>query len=154
MSNALAGHNALLAIEKDGDPGGTFTAIAELKGDLSFPTMRDFEEVTPHNDTVDGYTYSPVIKRGEIPLAGNFLYDNAVQDHLTGLQKRHFDGDTFGIRYRGPSGAADTDEIICSGQLVNFERIAPEGAGPYRFTASFRPTGPFIIDSVTFGTEG
>ena len=136
MSGAVAGHAATIAIEKDGDASGTFTVIPDLMSDFNFNMMRENTKVTPHGDTIDTNLVGPM-GRDPITLGGNFQYGHATHDHLTGLQTRFIDGDIFGIRWRGPSGAANTDEIIASGQLLTFNRLAPRGSGAYAFDASW-----------------
>jgi hypothetical protein len=152
MSNAVAGHGALIAVESSPIVAGTFVDIAELTSDLDFGVNRPSTDVTPHNDTIDAHIVG-VMRRDPLALVGNFIFDGATHDQATGLQKHWIDGDKFGILFKGPAWAADTDEIIASGYITNFMRTAPNSEGAYGFEATLQPSGPMKIDGVTVGTE-
>lgn len=156
MSNAQAGHGALLAIEKDGDPAGTFTIVGELNGPIKRPELtRSSEESTPHNDTISAFTYG-VKKVGPLDCSVNYIFDGETHDHLTGVIKHWDDGTLFGMRITGPgSPVSPIDEWVLSGQIVSCggdESPVREGARTASF--QFQATGPFIIDGVTIGTVG
>lgn len=155
MGSAVASHGSLIATEANPIVAGTFVDIAELMNDpFSLGWSRDSGDATPHNDTIDTKIVSPVHKRDPIPIEGNFLYAGATQDHLTGLQK-HFDSNTkFGLMFKGPTWSTGVDEIICSGQLIAFERSAGKDAGSYSFSAMFEASGLMIVDTVTMGSIG
>lgn len=155
MSQAVSGHGALIAMEKDGDPAGTFTVIGELNGPIPWPEVqRESEEVTPHQDTIDTHVFSGRLMRGPITFSVNFIFDNATHDHLTGLQKRLYDGDTFGLRLRGPGSAGPTDEWILSGQVTNFRHENPVRTGARTGEFTFQPSGKMSVDGVSIGTTG
>lgn len=152
MSNALNAHGATLAIEKDGDPAGTFTSVAELL-DLSsiLDITRESSEVTPHNDTVSTHVFGPMV-HGEWSFSVNFVFDNDTHDEATGMQKLFYDGDNFGVRLRGPSGGASSHEIICTGAITNLSREYPTGANSVGMDVTFQPVGAFIVEGTSFGT--
>lgn len=152
MSNALNAHGATFAIEKSGDPAGTFTAIAELLDiDSILDITRETSEVTPHGDTISTHTFGPMV-HGEWSGSVNFVFDDGTHDQATGLQKLLYDGGTVGVRVRGPSGSADSHEIICSGEFTNLSRSYPTGADAVGMDFSFQPIGKFIVDGTEFGT--
>lgn len=151
MSQALAAHGTLIAIELDPVVGGTFTVIAEQTNELSFGFNRPSTEVTPHNDDIDSHV-TGVMRRDPIVVAGNFLYANGQHDHLTGLQKHWIDNNLFGIQWRGPSWAAGADEIIASGHVTNFVRTSPVREGEYSFECTIMLSGAMEVDGVAVGT--
>jgi hypothetical protein len=152
MSLAVAGHGATIAMEKDGDPAGTFTVIAELNGDINEPgMMRPWSEVTPHQDTIDSGVTGR-LGREAITFTVNFVYDDATHDHLTGLRKRIIDNDLFGLRFRGPGGGASDHEIILSGHMTNIQATYPVREGAITASCEFRASKAQIIDGVVIGT--
>ena len=154
MSNALNAHGALLAIEKDGDPAATFTTVAEtMDFDSILDLSREASEVTPHNDTVSTHTFGPLV-HGEWSFSVNLVFDDGTHDESTGLQKLYYDGDEFGMRFRGPSGSSGSHEIIVSGQLTNLSRSYPTGADPVTMDVTFQPVGKFIVEGTEFGSTG
>lgn len=154
MSSAINGHGALIAMEKDGDPAGTFTTIAELNGPIARPELsRESEEITPHQDTISSHVFAGRILVGPITFSMNYIFNGGTHDHLTGLQKRLLDGDTFGLRIRGPSGAASSDEWIMSGQITSFGGDeSPVRTGARTVSCTFQPSGAVIIDGASQGT--
>lgn len=152
MATPVSGHNAVIAMEKDGDAAGTFTDIATLTSPLPFEMFRDTSEQTAHGQTIDRHLFSPVMKRRPLRFSGTLDYDEATHDFATGLGKRYTDGDTFGLLYKGPDWVSGTDEIIVSGALTNYSRNAEMGAGPYTFEAEFQPSGAMKIDGSAVGT--
>jgi len=154
MSLAIVGHGALIGIESVPIVAGTFVNIAELTSDLEFELTRPAVDVTPHNDDIDAMLPGGVMNRSPVPMAGNFLFANAIHDHLSGIQKHFIDNDKFGMRWRGPAGSSGVNEIIASGYVTQFKRIAPQGEGPYGFEATIVLTGLMSIDAVSIGTVG
>lgn len=155
MSSKVPGHGSILAAEASPVVAGTFVDTAELMNDpFSLGWSRDSQDATPHNDTIDTKIVSPVHKRDPIPIEGNFVFDAATHDHLTGLQKHFLDNETFGLMFKGPTWTAGNDEIICSGELIAFERTAGKDAGSYSFSAMMEVSGLMKVDDVVQGSIG
>ena len=152
MSQAIAGHGALIAMEVDGDAAGTFTTVGELNGDINMGALtRPETEVTTHQDTIDQWIQGR-LGRDAITWSVNFIFDDETHDHLTGLRKRIIDGDIFGLRVRGPNGTTDTDEIIVSGFLTNVGLSTnPVREGARTADVTFRPSKQMKIDGVLIG---
>lgn len=153
MTQAVAGHGALIAMEMDpeGAPG-IFTTIAELNADIEWPELsRGETEVTPHQDSIDSWVLG-ILRRGALQAGVNFIFDNATHDHLTGLYSMIKTNETRGFRLRGPGGTTNTDEWICSGQLQAITQTAPVREGARTCSITIRLSGPMIIDGVAYGT--
>ncbi len=153
MTDAISGHGTLVARELDavGMPG-VFTTIGELGGDITPPNLqRGSTDVTPHNDTIDGYVMG-VLQRGEATFPINFLPATSVKghDHLTGLQKAIIDNLKDGYRLTFP----DATVWIFSGYVSNVAPTAPAREGVLSADVTLRPTGPHQIDSLIIGIEG
>ena len=133
MSNAVAGHGAVVAMEKDpSGAAGTFTDVAELNGDITFPELTvPMTNVTPHNKTID-YHIPGQKERGTMQFTVNYIYDDGTHDHATGLQDKLHDGTLTGFRFRGPNGSADTDEVILSGYVIAFSQVNSEDRRSHR----------------------
>lgn len=151
MSNAINSHGALMAIEKDGDPAGTFTTIAELMDFTGLDLTRESDQFVPHNDDISSSVFGPMM-HGELSGSVKFVFDDGTHDHTTGLQKRFYDGDTFGIRITGPGGSAGSHELIYSGELTSLSREYPTGANAITMDFTFQPSGLFIVDGETKGS--
>lgn len=146
----VAGTKTLIAAELDpvGAPD-VFTTIGELNDTISMNMNRNSIEAIIHNSTVDRYIPSDIIRRDVRNIGVNYIYGNSTHAAM----KNHFlNATTFKIRTRGPQGLADTDEVIESGFLESWNEENPIDD---RRTAagSFRPSGPFTIDGVEYGTE-
>lgn len=145
----VAGTKTLLAAELDpvGAPD-VYTTVGELNDTLDVNMTRNMIEALIHNSTVDRYIPSDIIRRESIEIGVNYIYGSATHEAL----KSHFlDGQEFKIRMRGPQGLADTDEIIMSGFLESWMESNPiDDRRTVRGT--FRPSGPFTIDGVEYGT--
>lgn len=153
MSAAVGGHGSLIATEAVPIVPGTFIDIAELTSDIDFGFTRPYADTTPHNDTIDSGVPG-VMRRDPLNVSGNFIFANASHDHLTGIQKHWIDGDKFGILFKGPAWASGVDEIIASGHIIAFKRIAPNGEGPFGFESIFMLSGVMSIDGVDVGAVG
>lgn len=153
MSNAVAGHGALIAMELDPSGAqGTFTTIAELNGDITFPELsRAEEEVTPHDDTIDGWV-TGVLTRGPLTFSVNFIFDDQTHDHAEGLYEAIINNEQRGFRLRGPGGSDSSDEWICSGFVQAMTQTNPVRSGARTADVTIRMNGPMIIDGVTVGT--
>jgi hypothetical protein len=142
MSNAISAHGTLVSHQPT--PAGAFTTIAELFEITPPPLTRPSTEVTPHNDTIDGYVVG-VKKRGEMTLVLNFLQTNATHDHLTGLVKSWIDGslDGFTLTFQ------DTTTWIYSGFITNVAAITPGREGAQTANITIRPSGAMKIGATT-----
>jgi hypothetical protein len=152
MTQAVAGHGALIAMEQDpAGAQGTFTTIAELNGDITWPELsRGESEVTPHQDNIDSWVLG-ILRRGPLTFGVNFIFDDATHDHLSGLYEAISINETRGFRLRGPGGSADTDEWILSGQVQAITQTAPVREGGRTCDVTIRASGPMIIDGVSYG---
>lgn len=153
MTEAVAGHGALIAMELDptGSPG-VFTTIAELNGDITFPGLsRPETEVTPHQDTIDAFVMG-ILKREALQFSVNWLFDNGTHDFQTGLGYAIVNNELRGFRLRGPGGSTDTDEWIGSGFVQNLSNTNPVREGARTSDCTVRFTGPMIIDGEEIGT--
>ena len=149
---ATAGHGASIGMELDptGSPG-TFTAIAELNGDIQWPGLgRGEAEATGHDHNID-YWVSGSLRREPFTFSMNFVYNHGTHDHLTGLHDAVISNETRGFRLRGPGGTDDTDEWICSGFVTNIQQTSPVREGVRTADVTIRMTGPQIIDGVEYG---
>jgi hypothetical protein len=153
MSQAVAGHGATIAYEADpsGSPG-TFTVIAELNGDITWPELnRPETETTPHQDDIDDWVLGR-LGRGPLTFSVNFIYDDPTHDHLTGLYKKIIDNELFGLRLRGPGGTAADDEWIASGHVQAITQMSPVREGARTADVTVRLRKQQIIDGVSVGT--
>ncbi len=153
MTDAIAGHGTLIARELDaaGAPG-VFTTIGELGGDITSPNLqRPSTDVTPHNDTIDGYVMG-VLQRGEATFPVNFLPASVTKghDHITGLQKAIIDKQKDGYQLTYPDGTV----WIFSGYVSNVAPTAPAREGALSADITLRPTGRQKIDDVFIGSIG
>jgi hypothetical protein len=151
-TSVIAGHGASIAYEAlpVGSPG-TFTVIAELASDFKRPKLtRATTETTPHNVNVSRFSVGYPVW-GQLQFTCNYLYDNATQDHLTGIKSQLAHNTVLGIRMRGPTGTTNTDEMIVSGQWLSWEITDPNKAGaPRQIMFDFQPSGNWIEDGVLF----
>jgi hypothetical protein len=154
MSQAVAGHGALIAIELDptGAPG-SFTTVAELNGDISWPELnRPETEVTTHQDDIDQWILGR-LGRGALTFSVNFIFDDTTHDHLTGLQQKIIDNEIFGVRMRGPGGTTDTDEWISSGQVQAIKQVSPVREGARTADVTIRLSKRQKVDGVFVGSN-
>jgi len=66
------------------DGAGNFTTIAELTN-ITATESRDELDASNHDTATADKEYVPGMAMGEIAIEGNFLPNNATQDHLTGI---------------------------------------------------------------------
>lgn len=154
MSLAVAGHGATIAIELDPVVSpGVFTVVAELNGDIQWPGLQRPEtEVTPHQDTIDSYVLGR-LGREALTFSTNYVFDDSTHDHLTGLQAKIIDNELFGVRILGPNGSANTDEVICSGQVQAITHVDPVREGARTAQVTIRLSKAQKIDGVLVGTS-
>lgn len=152
MSQAVAGHGAEIAIELDpAGSQGVFTVVAELSGDIQEPGYnRPETEVTTHGDTIDQWIVGR-LGRDPVTFGVNFIHDDGSHDHLTGLEDKIITGELFGVRFRGPGGAVDVDEIIASGFVQNLTITNPVREGARTAEVTIRLTKQQITDTVVVG---
>lgn len=153
MSQAVAGHGALIAIELTPITPGSFTTVAELNGDIKWPELnRPETEVTTHQDDIDQWILGR-LGRGPLTFSVNFIFDDETHDHLTGLQKKIIDNEIFGVRMRGPGGTTDTDEWIASGQVQSITQTSPVREGARTADVTIRLSKRQKIDGVFVGSN-
>lgn len=152
MSQAIAGHGALIAIELDpAKSQGVFTTIAELNGDITEPGYnRPETEVTPHQDTIDSYVIGR-LGRDAVTFTINYVFNDQTHDAQTGLQAKIQNNEFFGIQFLGPGGSPGSDEIIASGHVTNFAITDPVREGPRTAEVTIRLSKAQITDGVTVG---
>lgn len=152
MSLAEAGHGATLAMELDPTGAqGVFTVVSELASDIDgLALSRSSTEVTPHEDDIDSYVHG-VLKRDPLTFTCNFIYGGATHTGAKGLRDNIITGTRFGIRFRGVGGTDDTDEIIASGEVINWKEVNPAREGARSAEITFQPSKAFIVDGVTKG---
>ncbi len=144
MSDAISAHGT--TIERQATPGGAFTFIGEIGGDIVPPALsRNSIEVTTHNDDIDAFV-AGVLRRGEVTFPINVIAGDAGHDEVTGLQDHIINNTKTGYRITFPDG----DFIIFSGYVTNFARRAPVD-GALTADVTLRPTGPMIINAVDVG---
>lgn len=143
MPEGISAQGTLIAVSPDPNwppeapVGGavSFVEIAELR-EITPPALtRNTIETTTHNEQDDAYV--PGIRRhGDLTFDCNFVPGNATHDHLTGLQKKWFDGTRNIYRLTYPTG----DIWLFSGFVTG---IAPSAPVDDRLSASvtIRPTG-------------
>lgn len=152
MSAAVPGHGVTIAAELlPASAQGTFTAIGELNGDISWPgLMRTATEVTPHDENIDSYV-TGVLRRDPLTFSVNFIFNNGGHDHLTGLQDAIISKEKRGYRMRGPGGSANTDEWIMSGEVISVKPVSPVREGARTAEVTIQMSGPMIVDGVVIG---
>lgn len=151
-TSVIAGHGATLAVEllPSGSPG-VFTVVAEVSSDMKWPTFkRGSSETTSHTQNISRHSVGYGVW-SEFSSTSNYLYDNPTHDHLTGIKWLIAHNTPCGIRLRGPAGSANTDEMIVSGQWLQWEITDPNKAGaPRQVMFAFQPSGNYVNDGVLF----
>lgn len=143
MTEALSPHGTLIARETS---PGVFVTIGEL-GDITPPALqRPSTEVTPHNDTIDGYVVG-VLRRGEMTFPINFIPSNSTHDETTGLIKAMDSKALDGYRITW----VDATTWIFSGYVTNFQPAAPAREGGFTADVTIRPSGGHIIEGTAIG---
>lgn len=152
MSQAIAGHGALIAMELDpAKAPGSFTTIAELNGDITEPGYnRPETEVTPHQDTIDSYVIGR-LGRDPVTFTINYIFTDSTHDASTGLQAKIQDNEFFGVQFLGPGGSPGVDEIIGSGFVTNFAITDPVREGARTAEVTIRLSKAQITDGVPVG---
>lgn len=146
------GHGSLIAVEVDpvGAPN-VFQTIGDQTQDTRFKWNLGGTENTPHNVNASTYEPDAVFELEEINIEVNFKYGDVAAYHM--VMRDHFlNKRTFKIRLRGPGGTTNTDEKIFTGYLSSWEQSNPRKSGSRKATGTFRPSGPFIVDGVTYGS--
>jgi hypothetical protein len=154
MSSADSGHNATIAVELGTPPvSGVWTNIPELMGDLKgFSGTRAVTKFTPHGENINSAVTGP-IERNSSSFTLNFDPNDAT--HLA-LRAAFFAplkvNRLRGWRYWGPAGSAGVDEVIQSGEIVEWDDTAPEGAGIRQVAVMVEFSKQAKIDGVLHGT--
>ena len=113
----------------------SFTDIAELRDTTPPALTRNPIETTTHNESDDAYIVG-IRRHGDLTFNLNFLPNNATHDHLTGLQKKWYDGSRDIWRITYPGGK----RWLFSGFVT---QISPSAPVDDRLSAdvTVRPTG-------------
>ena len=149
MAAPVAGHGTLVYTTLDpvGSPS-TYTLVAKVIGDVMSPGLqRPSDEVTGHEDDIDSYVTGR-LARDEISFELAYMYDHTSHSGIQALLLTPAD---CGLKIVGPEGSAGVDEIIVSGRWTAFKWTSPAKQGVRGATATFRPSGPMIIDGETYG---
>lgn len=150
MSLAVSSHGALLLVELDPvSAPGSFTAIAELNGDISgLGLERGETEVTPHNDDIDSYVTGP-LKRKPLTISVNYIFGEPTHDVLrTSILQRV----RRGYMFRGPDWSTPgEDEVISSGEVTSWDQTNPVREGARSAEVSIRMSKQMIVDGVEYG---
>lgn len=145
------GHGALIAIEVD--PTGApdvYQTVGDLTSDITQKWTLGGTENTPHNLSASTYEPDAVMELDELSIEVNYRYGNVGAYHMT-LRNHFLNKRTFKLRLRGPGGTTNSDEVIYSGYLSSWQESNPRKTGSRKATGMFRPSGPFIVDGVTYG---
>jgi len=128
MSNAISAHGTLVL--RNG------TAVGEIR-DITPPALtRNSFEVTPQNDSDDGYVIG-IRRKGELSFTINMLLSGeATHGKVSGLLKAYIDGTRDAYTLQFPDGAT----WLFSGYLTNFAPKAPVD-GELTADVTIRPTG-------------
>jgi hypothetical protein len=142
-------HGVELAYEPV-DALGTWVVIAHLTDDINLVYTDEAQEALEHN--IDGKTYydTGMTTVEEIPVPLN--YDPADPTHVTLRNYFHTKPKTrFRLRMRGRNGTANSDETIFNdGFLTRWEDNNPIGGPTRKVISSYRPSGTYTLDGVTF----
>lgn len=151
---ARSGHGTLIAVEFDPESQpGVFVTVAELNGDITWPTLtRPKTVVTGHQHTID-YSVRGVMSRDDFSWSVNWVYNNATHNFTAGLGALMVSGVEFGVRLRGPGGTTNTDEWIMSGGLTSLSRSSPVRENVQTSNLVFAPSGPMKIDGTVIGVD-
>lgn len=144
MSDAISAHGTM--IEWQATPGGAFTEIGEIAGDIVVPSLsRNPIEVTTHNDDIDAFVLG-VLRRAEMTFPINFIKSSSGHNATAGLEHAIIVNLKTGFRVTFP----DTSVWVFSGGVSNFGMKAPVD-GALQADISIRPTGLMSIDGVSIG---
>lgn len=143
MSEGISAQGTIIKVSLDPNwppqnpVGGTtdFTTIGELR-EITAPALtRNTIELTNHNNSDDEYLVG-IRRHSDLTFNVNFAPWNGTHDHLTGLQKKWFDGTRDIYHLEFPDGTA----WVFSGFVTNFAVSAPVDD---RLSAdvTIRPTG-------------
>lgn len=148
--DAVSGHGASIAMETD--PTGApyvFSAIGEIRGNVTYKHNLASTETTPHNGNMDTYTPDGRITRDAITITVNYLYGIPGTYHKLLKDFKH-SKTWFRLRIRGPQGVAGSDEVIYWGFLESFQENNNERTGAREAVFVYRPSGPMTLDGVLY----
>ena len=127
---------------------GDTVEVGEV-GDIQEPgTTRNEFDITSHNREIDTYVIG--VQRRE-PVTFQVFLNKAIDSHriLRGLQ---YNGDpTTNMKNGFEVETPDGDLFIFSGGVREFKSTAPVD-GVRTGNVTIRPTGPFILNGVTYGS--
>lgn len=122
-SNAKFGYGTLVKMGDGGSPE-TFTAIAELRGDISLPGMESDEiEVTTHNNAVNGRAKEKIlglIDPGTLEFEVNYIATDAT--HIA-MRQAMYNQTKKNFQLLSPTG----DLTTLSGYVQSMPRTYPVG---------------------------
>lgn len=145
MPEGISAQGTVIAVSPDpawvGSGTTAFVEIAELR-EITPPALtRNTIETTTQNEDDDAYVVG-IRRHGDMTFDMNFVPSNGTQDHLTGLQKKWFDGSRNIYRITFPPIAPQTNGAswLFSGFVSQF---APNAPLDDRLSAAvtIRPTG-------------
>lgn len=144
MSLGISAHGTKVAWQST--PGGVFTDIAEIAGDVTPPGLsRNEIENTTHNDDIDSFVLG-VLRRSPVTFPLNFLKADAGHNATSGLMHAIIVNLVTGFRLTFP----DTSVWIFSGGVSNFGMKAPVD-GALQADVTIRPNGKMMIDGTSVG---
>lgn len=145
MPEGISAQGTIIEVSIDpawvGSGSVSYTEIAELR-EITPPALtRNIIDVTTQNEDDDAAVVG-IRRHGDLTFDMNFVPNNATHDHLTGLQKKWFDGSRNIYRIRFPPVAPQTvgSAWVFSGYVSSF---APSAPLDDRLSAAvtIRPTG-------------
>lgn len=145
-----SGHGALYAVEVDpvGAPG-VYSTVPELNGDITTGATRNAIEAPIHNSNSLRRFPSNMIDFGEWAISFNYVYGDPIH---AAMRTHWLTGTIFGARKRGPGGLANSDEMLASGFISNWQESNPVGTDSLRTVeATFSISSSVIVDGVTYG---
>lgn len=130
MPEGISAQGTVIEVSPDpawvGSGSVSFVEIAELR-EITPPALtRNIIDVTTQNEDDDARVVG-IRRHGDLTMDLNFVPNNGTHDHLTGLQKKWFDGSRNIYRIRFPPVAPQTvgSAWVFSGFVASFAPSAP-----------------------------
>lgn len=144
MSLGISAHGSILSWQAT--PGGAFTEVGQLMGDLIPPEFtRNRIDTTTHNDDIDSSVLG-VLRRGDLELHILFVKADATHNATTGLLHAIITNLKTGFKVTYP----DTTVWVFSGGVSKFGMKAPVD-GAFTADVSVAPDGIMTIDGNAIG---
>lgn len=131
--------------------GSTYTAVANVRGDITVGTERDSVDLDQqHGVTLMKRLIDPMNKITEVTIVADLDHDHATHDPTTGFQKWQNTGEETSIEVRGPNySAPSTDVVELSCFVSKAMRRSPPGDA-YQLDITIVPSGSlYKIDGTT-----